>query len=120
MKEIRLYLLEDNTLIQLLGGKYIYLVDKPEKEQTNTYIQYTYKPLGTGIVRDYQLEFNVICKDLSKGLVIQDRLITLLDEVREIIKIDGIRTTKLLNGGGMVKNPETGNYHIVLYFLAKI
>lgn len=118
MKEIRTLLLNDAEVTQLLSGEHIYLVEKPEKIDCENYIIYKYKPLSGGIIKDYQLEFNLIGKDLSKLLQLQNRLITLLDDM-QAINLENIRYIKLLNGGGMIKNPDTSNYHIILYFLVK-
>lgn len=118
MKEIRTLLLQDTDIMQLLGDEHIYLIEKPEKINTENYIVYKYKPLSGGLIKDYQLEFNLIGKDLSKLLQLHNRLITLLDDM-QTINLDNIRYIKLLNGGGMIKNPDTGNYHIILYFLVK-
>ncbi len=115
-------------MINLLGGQYIWLVEKPvekpKEKNADNYIIYKYKELSGGYIKDYQLEFNIIGKDLNKLLAIRQKLIELLDDTRneKIIKDTDttIRSTKLLNGGGMAKNPETGNYEIILYFLIKI
>ena len=124
MKVIRKYLVENTELINLLGGQYIWLVEKPKEKNADNYIIYKYKELSGGYIKDYQLEFNIIGKDLNKLLAIRQKLIELLDDTRneKIIKDTDttIRSTKLLNGGGMAKNPETGNYEIILYFLIKI
>lgn len=70
------------------------------------------------------LEFYIIGKDLSKLIQIQEKLIQLLDDIRneKVIRDNDttIRTVKLLNGGGMVKNSDTGNYEVIAYFLCKI
>ncbi|MBZ4664466.1 MAG: hypothetical protein JG776_2184 [Caloramator sp.] len=124
MKVIRKYLIENTELINLLGGQFIWLIEKPKEINADNYIIYKYKELNGGYIKDYQIEFNIIGKDLNKLLTIRQKLIELLDDTRnEIIIKDNdttIRNTKLLNGGGMAKNPETGNYEIILYFLIKI
>ncbi|SFQ22819.1 hypothetical protein [Caldicoprobacter faecalis] len=118
MKEIRALLLQDTEITQLLNGEHIYLIEKPEQINAENYIIYKYKPLAGGLIKDYQLEFNLIGKDILKLLQLQNRLITLLDDM-QAINLDNIRYIKLLNGGGMIKNPDTSNYHIILYFLVK-
>ncbi|EHQ90169.1 hypothetical protein [Desulfosporosinus youngiae] len=125
MKIIRNYLLNDLQLKTLLDNQNaIYLVEKPKEMENNTYIIYFYKTLTGGFIKDYQVEFRLISKDLSKLIAIQSRLINLLDDPRgkKIIKDTEtvIRSTKLLNGGGMVKNESTGNYEVVVYFLCQI
>jgi len=124
LKVIRKYLLEDTNLLNYLGGQYIWLVEKPKEIEANPYIIYKYKELNGGLIKNYQFEFNLIGTDLSKLLYIKERLINLLDDPRgeKSIKDDStvIRQSKLLNGGGMVKNPNTGNYEVVVFFLFKI
>ncbi|SHK42268.1 hypothetical protein [Desulforamulus aeronauticus] len=125
MKVIRSYLLQDLQLKSLLDNRdSIYLVEKPTEKKDDTYIVYFFKPITGGFVKDYQFEFRLISKDLHKLIAIQSRLINLLDDPRgeKIIKNSEtvIRSTKLLNGGGQVKNENTGNYEMVVYFLCQI
>lgn len=124
MKVIRKYLLEGNELESLLGGEHIYLVEKPEKVNPDVYIIYKYKIVSSGYIKGYLVEFNIIGKDLNRLISIQDKLIEMLDDLRneKSIKDDEtvIRQSKLLNGGGMVKNPETGNYELIVFFLCKV
>lgn len=125
MKVIRNYLLGDLQLQALLNNQEaIYLVEKPKEIVNDTYIIYFFKPIAGGYIKDYQVEFRLISKDLNKLIAIQSRLIKLLDDPREetIIKDDEttIRNIKLLNGGGFWKNPDTGNHEMVVYFLCKI
>ncbi|NLB11499.1 hypothetical protein GX831_03545 [bacterium] len=119
MKTVRNYLLKDNTLKQLLKGDNIFLVEKPEQINLDNYLIYKYKELTGGLIKDYQLEFNLVGKDLTKLLEIKERLIQLLDKPREQNYIKMVRQSKLLNGGGMLKNPNTDNYEIILFFLIK-
>ncbi|MEA4926305.1 MAG: hypothetical protein VB084_13465 [Syntrophomonadaceae bacterium] len=125
MKVIRSYLLQDLQFKALLDGQNaIYLVEKPKEITNNTYIVYFFKPISGGYIKDYQLEFRIISQDLNKLITIQSRLINLLDDPRgeKVIKDSEttIRSTKLLNGGGSWKNPDTDNYEMVVYFLCQI
>ncbi len=124
MKVIRQYLLQDSELLNLLNGEHIYLVEKPEKIKCSSYIIYNYKPINSGIIKDYQITFNLVGKDLSTLIQLQKRLMHLLDEVREAIRIKDtdttIKLTEMLNGGGILKNPDTDMFEIVIYFLVKI
>lgn len=125
MKVIRNYLLDDLQLKALLDNQEaIYLVEKPEKIKNDTYIVYFFKPISGGYIKDYQIEFRCISKDLNKLIAIQSRLIKLLDDPRDETMIKDeettIRSIKLLNGGGTWKNPDTGNHEMVVYFLCKI
>lgn len=116
MQEIRTHLINDANLINLLGGHYIWLLEKPSKVETNTYICYNFKELSKEILTNYQVEFGIISNDLNKALSIKEKLIELLDNERNNIRIDGIKQTLLLNGGGILKHEDTGNYEIIVYF----
>lgn len=122
IKNIRKHLLNDTTFKTLLNDKdAIYLIEKPIKSVENPYIVYLYKPIGTGgYITDFQIEFRIVGKDLTKLTSLQNRMITLLDFNRDTQPIEGIRHCKLLNGGGMVRNPETDNYELIVFFLCKI
>lgn len=115
MQEIRTHLINDSSLINLLGGQYIWLLEKPSKVTTNTYICYNFKELSKEVLTNYQVEFNIISNDLNKSLSIKERLIELLDNERNNVRIDGIKQSLLLNGGGILKH-EDGNYEIIVYF----
>jgi len=124
IKVIRKYLLQDTSLVELLGGEHIYLVEKPQSKKTDIYIIYNYKPLKTGVVSEYQVSFNIVGKELGQILQVHKRLLELLDEIREPIEIKDeertIKSNRLINGGGIIKNEDTGTYEMVLYFLSKI
>lgn len=124
MKAIRKYLLNDIELTQKLEGEHIYLIERPEGIRCSSYVIYSYKIIESGLVKQYQITFNIIGRKLRKLLELQDRLIELLDETRQPIIIqdegEAIKYIKLLNGGGIIKNPQTDNYEIILYFLCKV
>lgn len=124
MKAIRKYLLNDSEMLNLLGGNNIFFIEKPYQVDIENYIIYKYKPIDGGLVKRYQIEFNVIGKDLNTLIEIQNRLIQLLDDYRSEFVIEDadsfIRQINLINGGGQLKNPDTGNYEIILYFLGQI
>ena len=121
---VRNYLLKDEQLKLLLEGKdALYLISKGDAQDINPYIIYLYKPLGGRYVQDCQLEFRIIGQDLSKLTAIKSRLIKLLNYNRESVVIRNdkavIKDSKLLTGGGQIKNPATGNFELVIYFLIK-
>ena len=124
MKVIREYLLNDTDLLNYLGGQYLWLVEKPDKVKADPYIIYKYKELNGGFIKDYQIELNIIGTDLSKLISIKFKLNDLLDDPRGEKQIKDneavVRHSKLLNGGGMTKNPNTGNFEIIVFFLCKI
>lgn len=121
---IRDYLLNDGQIFSLLGRrKAMYLISKEDDAKRDPYIIYLYKPLGGRYIQDCQVEFRLIGKDLSKLTALKSRLIKLLNYNRDskVIRDEKvvIHDSKLLNGGGQVKNPQTGNFELVIYFLVK-
>jgi len=130
MTELYKYISSDEELKSLIDND-IFLIEKPEKqivngkEKTiNEYIIYKYKEIGTTsgrYITQYQVEFDVIGKDINKLITIKNRLIELIDDPRneKIIKDENntILSSRLANGGGMVKNSQTGNYSVVVYFV---
>lgn len=120
---IRNYLLQNVQFKALLDNKdAIYLIEKPLKTINNPYVVYLYKPIGTGngVLLDAQVEFRIVGTDLNKLTQLQSLLITLLDQTRNSIPIDGIRFSKLLNGGGMLRNETTKDYEIIVFFNIKL
>lgn len=123
MEVLRKYIVNDSEMNGLIGNN-IFFVDKPEKVKSDNYIIYKYKELNGGYIKDYSVELNVIGKDLSKLIKVKERLIELIDDPQNTKTIKDnnmtIRTSHLVNGGGITKNPETGNYHVVIFFTVKI
>lgn len=125
MNVIREYLVADETLNALIGEN-IFLFEKPEKVKANTYIIYNFKEINgaTGGIRDYQLDIRIVSKDKLSLFSIKDRLIELLDNYNKPTKIKDssavVRHTRLINGGGIIKNEESGEYNLLVYFLVKI
>lgn len=124
MNVIREHLVSD-TEINKLVGENIFLFEKPPKAKADTYIIYNFKELNGGqSIRDYQLDVRIISEDKLKLFPIKDRLIEILDNFNKPTKIKDseiiIRHTRLINGGGIIKNEESGEYHLLVYFLVKI
>ena len=124
MNAIREYLISNTELYSLVGEN-IFLFEKPEKVTATDYVIYNFKELNGGsYVRDYQLDIRIVGKDKLKLLTIKDTIITLLDNFNKQTKIKDdtttIRHTRLVNGGGVIKNPESGEYNVLVYFLVKI
>ncbi|WP_316322642.1 hypothetical protein [Clostridium sp.] len=124
MNVIREHLVLD-TEINSLVGENIFLFEKPPKSKAETYIIYNFKELNGGSsIRDYQLDIRIVSKDKLKLFPIKDRLIEILDNFNKPTKIKDsetiIRHTHLVNGGGIIKNEESGEYHLLVYFLVKI
>ena len=116
MENIRNYLLSDSALFALIGNN-MFLVEKPAQIKRSEYIVYFFKELSGGYIKSYSIEFNIFGKDLNKLLKIKDRIIDLLDAPRnERVNNIGVRSSALLNGGGISKDNTTGNYAVVTYF----
>jgi hypothetical protein len=125
MSLLRSYLLDDAQMLTLLDNQEaIYQVEKPKEMEHDTYIVFLSKPLQGGHIKDYQIEFRLIDKNLSKLNALQSRLITLLDNPRERLILNDentvIRDVHLLNGGGTLKNPSTDNFETIVFFLCRV
>ncbi|MDX8367857.1 hypothetical protein [Cytobacillus sp. IB215665] len=115
ISEVRKYLLKDAEFVDIP----IYLLQKPSENEHDHYIIYRYKLLSGGAIKDYQVTFRVISKDLVKLKSLSNKVVELLDQYREN-EIPGIHHCSLLNGGGMAYNESAGHYESVLYFLIKL
>lgn len=120
MNVIREYLVS-----QSIVGENIFLYEKPEKAKCTDYIIYNFKELdGGATVRHYQLDIRCVSKDKLKAIEIKDKVVNTLDIYYKNCKIQDIETTirsiKLVNGGGLIKNSETGEYNSLVYFSVKI
>ncbi|MCG8483471.1 MAG: hypothetical protein MJA31_09200, partial [Clostridia bacterium] len=114
---IKEYLIADSELYTLLGGDYIWLVEKPVDAIANPYVTYKYKEMqGSDFIKDYQYEFKIVGDDLTKVQAIREKVIDLLDDPRgeKIIKNENtvVRHSKLFEGGEMNKNSDTGNFEM--------
>ncbi len=124
MNLIREYIVLDDEIFNILGSS-VFLFEKPELSQAEKYIIYNFKEISGGnSIRDYQLDLKVVCKDKLSLFPIKDRLIEILDNFNKPTKIKDsnitIRSTRLINGGGIVKNIDSGEYNLLIYFLIKI
>lgn len=124
MNAIREYIISDSDINQLVGDN-VFLFERPENSECGECIIYTFKELNGGFcIRDYQLDIRIVGKDKLKLLEIKDRIIEILDNFSKPTKISDtdtvIRHTRLINGGGIVKDPESKEYNVILYFLVKV
>jgi hypothetical protein len=124
---LRKYIVNDNTIKSLLTVQVnskdivcVFTAEKPEKITADNYVIIKMKELSGGYIMADQVEFDIIGKDLSKLLSVKDRLIDLIDDPRntKAIKDENITilTSELVNGGGVVKNNETNNFNVIVYF----
>ena len=117
---IREYLVSQNIV-----GENIFLFEKPLQVKADDYIIYNFKELdGGSTIRIYQLDVRVVSKDKLKAIEIKDKVINALDIYYKTCKIKNedttIRNIRLTNGGGMIRNDETGEYNVLTYFIARI
>lgn len=124
MNAIREYLVSDTDLSSLVNDN-VFLFEKPEQVTAKDYILYNFKEINGGqSIRDYQLDIRIVSKDKLKLLTIKEAVIKLLDNFNKPTKIEDsetiIRHTRLINGGGMIKDEDKGEYNLLVYFLVKI
>lgn len=124
---LRKYIVNDSTIKNLLTVTVnskdivcVFTAEKPEKIKADNYVIIKMKELSGGYIMADQVEFDIIGKDLSKLLSVKDRLIDLIDDPRNTKAIKDekitILTSELVNGGGVVKNNETNNFNVIVYF----
>ena len=102
-------------------GKNIFLINKPKKIKADSYIVYNFRETNGGkTIRDYQIDLRIISPNVLSVIDIKEKLINLLDFYNRPCDIEGIRVMKMLDGGGLALNEETGEYNCFLYFSAKI
>lgn len=117
---IREYLVSKNIV-----GENVFFLEKPEKVTCTDYVIYTFKELdGGNIIRHYQLDIRCVSKEPLQVIEIKDKVINALDIYYKFCKINNeqfvIRSIKLLNGGGTIKNEEKGEYNALVYFYVTI
>lgn len=115
----------NNTAIYERVTNHVFLFDKPADIESPLYILYSSKELNGGEnVRRYQLDVRIVGKDKLDVLDLKDLVIEALDNFNRPTKIKDntvtIRHTKLVNGGGMAFNEESGEYYSFLYFQINI
>lgn len=102
-------------------GNNIFLFDKPIEIKADHYILYSFKELDGGrTTREYQIDIRIVGRDKQKILDMKEKLIYLLDFYYKPCPIKGIRSLKLLNGGGFDFDNRTKEYNVFLYFKAII
>jgi len=68
-----------------------------------------------GAVARFQLEIRIICKDLINLYENEGKIKSALITVGDTVKINGINSIEQ-NGGGILKDFETGTIQSILYF----
>lgn len=127
-KVIITYLKNDAELMSLLDdNSSIFQLEKPnqpEFKDIDPFIVILEKIVNSDRgIHSVQFEFRIVSEDASKTLAIQQRLIELLDKIKQEYLTDGETTIcniYLLNGGGTVKSPDYNKWETIVFFLAKI
>jgi hypothetical protein len=120
MNVIREYIVANSIV-----GENVFLFEKPKEIEVTDYIIYNFKELGGGsTIRSYQLDIRAVSDNSLRAIEIKDNVIQLLDIYYKHCKIQNedttIRSIKLVNGGGLIKNPDTGEYNSIIYFQVKL
>ncbi|WP_346874232.1 hypothetical protein [Clostridium sp. UBA5988] len=118
---IRKYLIEDTEINSLVGSN-IFLLEKPNEINADDFICLLYKPLNGGVVKSYQIEVRLFSKDIMKLMKLEKSVIDRLDWTRQqnISNSNSIiYDCELLNGGGTIKDSETGVIETLLFFMLK-
>lgn len=113
------HLKKNDKLMGLLGGRNIFYLEKPFELKVEQFIVIKDKLLGHEYIEEYQIQIDVISKDIRKVVAIEKELREYLNDVKGQKLNTGFRLIKVLNGGGTVKDDED-NWIKVIYFLCKI
>lgn len=119
---IRKYLIEDTEINNLIGSN-IFLLEKPNEINVDDFICLLYKPLNGGVLKSYQVEVRLFSKDIMKLMKLEKAVIKRLDWTRQQNISNGnstIYNCELLNGGGTIKDSETGVIETLLFFMIKV
>jgi hypothetical protein len=117
---LREYIVNDFVIQQTVGDN-VFLYDRPENCECDTYITYSPKELGSigGGLYAYQIDIRVISKRKLSVLTVKDHLVKLLDDYSRATRMKDndtyIRKIKLINGGGIAE-ADNGDYYAFLYF----
>ena len=102
-------------------GSNIFLLEKPKQVKAKTYIVYNFRELNGGTaVRQYQVNFRVVSDNVLTCNTTKNALIQLLDLYDRPCNIYGIRSIKMLNGGGLTYSDETKEFNCFLYFAVRV
>jgi hypothetical protein len=123
MNVIREYIIANDIV-----GENVFLVEKPNVKEFNNvtdYIIYNFKEIdGGSTIRRYLLDIRAVSNNSLKAIEIKDNVIQLLDVYYKSCTIKNeditIRSIKLVNGGGLIKDNEKNNYNSIIYFEVKI
>ena len=123
MNVIREYIVANGIV-----GENVFLVEKPNAKELNNvtdYIIYNFKEIdGGSTIRRYLLDIRSVSNSPLKAIEIKDNVIQLLDIYYKSCTIKNedttIRSIKLVNGGGLIKDSDKNNYNSIIYFEVKI
>ena len=120
---LRQHLSKNNELVSKLDKPDgIFYIDKPQKRDDTAYIVVKDKLLSGRYIEEYQLTFHIVSPEAQTVKDIEKELIEYLNDVRgEVIirnKDTFITNIQVLQGGGMIRTPES-DYLSVVYFLLK-
>lgn len=85
----------------------------------NMTVVYKFSPITGGHLKQYQLELKIIWSDYDECLIMENKLVKLLDvqEDDAFIRYDGNSFHSALSGGGCLFNDGCQMYEDTLYFI---
>lgn len=113
------HLKKNDKLMELLGGRNIFYLEKPTKLKPDQFIVIKDKLLRHEYIEDYQIQIDVVSKDIRKVVAIEKELRAYLHDVKGQKLNTGFKLIKVLNGGGTIKDDDD-NWIKVVYFLCKL
>lgn len=119
------YIKYDSKLISLLGitkdNPKIYPLEHSNNEDV-PFLVYSISPIiSEEVITQYRAEFRIISDDVNEIESITNAMMNLMHFRRKSGFISNDKTIYVssFNGGGLLKNPETGNFEQYLVFIVK-
>lgn len=113
------HLLKNNKLVELLGGRNIFYLEKPLELNPLHFIVIKDKLIRDEYIRDYKVEIDITSRDIKRICEIEEELATYLHDVKGQKAVEGFKLIKRLSGGGTI-NDEDGKWTRIVYFLIKM
>ncbi len=120
---VRQYLVDSGIVPQATNKKdnqrvydAIFLLEKPEELEADTFLCYRYRLDEGGIVKKYRFEIDVYAKDILAGEALKTEIKNLLDFRYRPIDMDEFIKFTLSDEDGFLYNEATEIYKDTLYF----
>lgn len=94
----------------------IFLVDKPEEIESDTFLVYRFRHVSGGVVKKYKFELDVCAKNILDGIELKNKITNLLNFKFCSCDIDNFTKFALSDESGFDLDTSTGLYVTTLYY----